>query len=436
MARTLRVNGAEKWVKDRPEACGSYFETVHLWNTRALSKHSRRAMLEANSSIMVKLSACMRSAIQAFHKGRMLVRAIPFFRRSLVMLGTIGFVAFLIVTTREGETFEEYSYSRNNTHDPWLLASDNVTARNVIPRQRMVKEQIPSIFIQSGLARTASTLQFQSLCLFMAILHPNAERIDCRYVAQNEQELYSGINLKHPLVIKMHVSPTEHDPIAHATLGRANDGKAWHFVSWRETTRKPHDIVEELRRTWNRDIRYVQTRNIIRNRGYRYVQDYQDILGLNDGQMDIVLEYLRYWTILRKCCGLQMSSHQLGKLATWGKNWPDRNVSHPAYPDCAIYDMKMVTGHFLQTRAYRAFGKKVPQLTAVSNADLPIYDGYCEEVNNAVKIHHPDEVGKCFKSHPNITSARIHCLLSVDMKRGDVGKKDGDRVRNTTSIES
>lgn len=329
------------------------------------------------------------------------------------MLATICFVTLLIVTTREGEHFEEYLYPLNNNRDPWLLASDNITARKFMPRQHMRSGQVPSIFIQSGLARTASTLQFQSLCLFMTILHPDAEQVDCRYVARHDPRLLEGIDLKHPLVIKMHDSPTEYDPVAQATRGRANERKAWHFVSWRETTRNPQDLVEQLRLTWGLDVRYVQTRNAIRTRGYRYVQDYQDILGLDDNHMGMALEYLRYWTILRKCCGLQMSSHQLGKIAMWGNNWPDRNVSHPAYPDCALYDMKMVTDHFLQTRVYRAFGKKVPQLSAVSNADLPIYDSYCDEVNNAVKKHHPDEVEKCFKSHPDVSSARIHCLLNV-----------------------
>jgi hypothetical protein len=62
------------------------------------------------------------------------------------------------------------------------------------------------------------------------------------------------------------------------------------------------------------NVSYVQILDTLKDRGYRVSRDYDDALGLDVARSDALMDYLRYWDVLRVCCGKQMSGDYRDRL--------------------------------------------------------------------------------------------------------------------------
>ncbi|XRB23011.1 hypothetical protein RI054_33g128630 [Pseudoscourfieldia marina] len=119
---------------------------------------------------------------------------------------------------------------------------------------------MPDMIVQFGSARTATTLQFQILCLIATMLHGEKdEKVACK-------------------------------------TGKRDTEK----IDWMKLEDKVSSPVVSLK--------YVQSLETLGRDGiHGILDDYARIFRLSAHELAELSEYIRYWTILRQCCGKQMS---------------------------------------------------------------------------------------------------------------------------------
>mmetsp|Transcript_15379 Transcript_15379/g.42564 ORF Transcript_15379/g.42564 Transcript_15379/m.42564 type:complete len:172 (+) Transcript_15379:768-1283(+) len=120
-------------------------------------------------------------------------------------------------------------------------------------------------------------------------------------------------------------------------------------------------------------------------------QHFGPLFRLSRESQDELVEYMRYWDILRRCCGKQMSGKWRNEQFPEAKQAHDYNrteyLHSPRYHGCAMYDIDRVEDLFLQTPLYQKLVSH-PQLEIVarpSQADPPLTGTYCSRYNEAVR---------------------------------------------------
>ena len=57
----------------------------------------------------------------------------------------------------------------------------------------------------------------------------------------------------------------------------------------------------------NKNVTYEASLETLNRLGVHIIYEYQQFFNIPTKLMDLVYEYMRYWDILRVCCGPQMS---------------------------------------------------------------------------------------------------------------------------------
>ena len=65
-------------------------------------------------------------------------------------------------------------------------------------------------------------------------------------------------------------------------------------------------VKHEFETLWKVGVDYVQVFEDVSTRGLAF--EYASLLNLTKSQANSLSEYMRYWQILRRCCGAQMST--------------------------------------------------------------------------------------------------------------------------------
>ena len=120
------------------------------------------------------------------------------------------------------------------------------------------------------------------------------------------------------------------------------------------------------------------------------VYAYAEKLGLDDGAGDDVLEYMRYWSVLRRCCGPQMSFDYRARLLGLPRadNAKSRSLNDPAYDACETYNLTAVERHVLRTRVASVCGPSMAQLSYKLPFANNITVGSCARYEAAVVSQH------------------------------------------------
>jgi len=247
------------------------------------------------------------------------------------------------------------------------------------------------VIIQQGPARSATTLQFQILCLVMAIVQPD-EEIQCVYRGEGMRRTVGRANL--PMVFKIHDDIATFDPVVNFTNGShtAQDLGAWYFTTHRDARSEPADVARvraDTARVTGKNVKYVQTTSRLGGLGHHIVRDYRPFFNLTLQQVEYLEEYFRYWIPLRQCCGLQMSIRWLAVIMN--SSIVAKPMSSPAYPACEIYKITPLEKQLMRTRAYELYSHKSLQLKSPSNADGKFTGNYCQSITNdlvAGKVAH------------------------------------------------
>eukprot|EP00965_Chrysotila_dentata_P128933 4262956-Pleurochrysis_carterae.AAC.1 len=214
------------------------------------------------------------------------------------------------------------------------------------------------------------------MCAAMFLLHQNTpQKVRCRFwsgLKPNDRILLPPAADSFE-VVKTHVLP---DNIAQ--LRR----HAWLFAT-SVSAANGTNLTQEL----GMEVKLLQDYEMLRHHGYRVATKYQQILSLSKPQVDDLLEYLRYWVVLRQCCGMQMSAEWRARLV----EGPTHRVRHSSnssqYPACEIYDLDAVERAVMGTKIFSRFRAFSPILSSVSNLDSPFTGAYCTRVNEQVQRH-------------------------------------------------
>ncbi|XP_045197257.2 uncharacterized protein LOC123551986 isoform X2 [Mercenaria mercenaria] len=245
---------------------------------------------------------------------------------------------------------------------------------------------VPARIIQYGLGGTATTLQFQILCVLMAILHEaEINSVGCYYAKQPSHK-YS--------VIKTHFLKD--------SLLRILPSDSWIFMTSSDSLseEKERQLEEVKRKIKNIRIKipYIADINMVSKRGHYIVYEYQPIFNVSDKQMQFAVEYLRYWDILRLCCGKQMSADWRNHLSPSESYIFHHDPHSLTYPACEMYNISEVEQLMMKTYVYKQFGN-VPSLHDIigkpSNVDGDIDGYYCDRCNRNISTKHLGFNEKC-----------------------------------------
>jgi hypothetical protein len=121
-----------------------------------------------------------------------------------------------------------------------------------------------------------------------------------------------------------------------------------------------------LERTWklpSGSIVYAQETAAMAQRDWKVIEDYKSVFSLTDSEFAEVVDYIRLWDILRRCCGPQMSSDYRARLLRHKTYKPHRQSGNVAFDACENYDIDAVEKAFIAT----SLTQRCEALVAVSS---------------------------------------------------------------------
>ena len=236
---------------------------------------------------------------------------------------------------------------------------------------------MPNLIIQYGKPRTATTLQFQILCLMMAYLHEdNINNVTCYFNNKN-----NGKHLNYNVIKTHRISGFLSERPSNTWIFLTSSDR----LSDIETFELNSNI--KLLMQMNFTIPYIADVNLVAKRGHFIVYEYQHIFGLSDTKMEQIAEYLRYWDILRVCCGKQMSADWRNHLAP-SKNYKQHHDPHsPTYPACEMYNISEVERRMINTLAFKKLSQSDPLRRFIGKPEISdvVLDGtYCSRCNENI----------------------------------------------------
>lgn len=244
------------------------------------------------------------------------------------------------------------------------------------------------LIIQYGPPRTASTLQFQILCAAMYLVHDHEpERCLCRFGTPTAPGIGTSQRFE---VVKSHKYPPNPEALARAgalVFATATNSSAISRgrLEWRAT-------AQRLSQVMRLDVAFVQITSHLARRGYLIAADYQRHLGLTDAQLGHVIEYIRYWSVLRQCCGREMSADWRARLRNDSGRTTHHSPGSGLYPACEIYDLDAVERALMQSYVYRRFHAHARRLRSFSANDGEFDGHYCSRTNRQVQVASPARV--------------------------------------------
>lgn len=141
------------------------------------------------------------------------------------------------------------------------------------------------------------------------------------------------------------------------------------------------------------DLKYVANMREVERLGYLVAWDYQHIFKLRDSEMEQVAAFLRFWDIIRLCCGMQMSEIWREQMLQAAYKRPRNydasrhsNNTKEYFPACNIYDIDEVVSVFLNS----SLAKQIrphdvsKYLLRASGSDGELTQHYCSDYNKDV----------------------------------------------------
>lgn len=246
--------------------------------------------------------------------------------------------------------------------------------------------EVPNIVIQFGHPRTATTLQFQTLCLMMVTVLSRLKKLDelqCQFFKQLPKPKSQK---NHYSVLKTHALPSNLS-----------------YPHWLFTTYDPHSnssdpTAELISRKAN--VKFKASIAQVERQGNSIAWEYQEMFGLSNAEMNNIIDYLRYWDILRLCCGLQMSSDWRNYLIEYYDNISGyenfintaghHKFTSPSYPACEIYDIDKVSYRLLNNPLAKLMltYPNLKRMVQPSEVDGSLTETYCSMMNERIHTLH------------------------------------------------
>ena len=232
-----------------------------------------------------------------------------------------------------------------------LLAIDELVYLPHIPRDAIK-------IIQVGQMRSGSTFQWYVLCSIMRLRHP-LEEVHCN---DDEKILSYDSRIQ---VIKTHGQSLHH------YFYIVPKEKLFFFYSV-----KSDYPVNDV------DISYTQRYEDLTRREVGVLLDYQKMFSLSDLDTQLLFQHMRYWMIIRRCCGSQQSYDNRLKLHNSTSPRAKAFISYD-YLSCDIYDLDLVEEMFLQTNLSQRYPDDL--YSANVRPTENIKKGFCRQSAEKIK---------------------------------------------------
>eukprot|EP00441_Pelagodinium_beii_P032871 CAMPEP_0197632418 /NCGR_PEP_ID=MMETSP1338-20131121/9179_1 /TAXON_ID=43686 ORGANISM="Pelagodinium beii, Strain RCC1491" /NCGR_SAMPLE_ID=MMETSP1338 /ASSEMBLY_ACC=CAM_ASM_000754 /LENGTH=315 /DNA_ID=CAMNT_0043203983 /DNA_START=50 /DNA_END=997 /DNA_ORIENTATION=- len=234
--------------------------------------------------------------------------------------------------------------------------------------------EMPDVIIQWGRHRTATTLQFQGLCVALLLVHgEHPKKVRCEF---RHPELIGDEDV-FP-VLKFHYV----DHFSQQFHELTSDRRVWIFAT-AEDHEAARNVTREVRQKLDMPVKYIQLASKVAMRSYTILTDLQPVFGLTDEQTRQLLEYMKYWSMLRQCCGVQMSADY--REALTGAVDSIKSAYSFSSPACDIYNVAHVESKLMATDVWKKYSKHGPaNIRSPSVKDGEFTGSYCAWINRQI----------------------------------------------------
>ena len=268
----------------------------------------------------------------------------------------------------------------------------------------------PPFMVQYGKARTATTLQFMTLCAANCLKY--GPTTDCVFVAAKKstpasQKCLQWVDGDPPLVCKSHKLTMPTVP----TVGRGTRAVPLEFGRNKFLFATGTDPEYTAERGWQPAARALEvgsrleagqvkfmalTDAIGRGGDPLLLSEYAkpEVLDLSTEQVADLEAFLVPWDKLRVCCGAQMSVDYRSRLYDLHLSKEHRKIrfkyraDQPKASDmCESYDMDEIEQELVATQVYNTCGSSIELIRKLSDSDLPFDGGYCSRSLKAAITH-------------------------------------------------
>eukprot|EP00746_Dinoflagellata_sp_MGD_P004959 gnl/MRDRNA2_/MRDRNA2_109588_c0_seq1.p1 gnl/MRDRNA2_/MRDRNA2_109588_c0~~gnl/MRDRNA2_/MRDRNA2_109588_c0_seq1.p1 ORF type:complete len:316 (+),score=20.08 gnl/MRDRNA2_/MRDRNA2_109588_c0_seq1:85-1032(+) len=248
--------------------------------------------------------------------------------------------------------------------DPKQMPMGYVVEYNPNPNFQFNKffQKIPEVIVQYGTPRTATTLQFHSLCALMVLLHPG--QVDCQFAVKPKQWFTHAPGKKYK-VIKTHTRPD---------LGFQPKKRFWLFITSGEAPN-----AAEIAQSMKVEPQYIQSFPLVKSQGWEIVADYAKIFHSSKKHTEEFLNYMKSWSLLRQCCGAQQSRFHRSVL--WG------DIPSSQCPACDGQNLDAVESELVGTGIFQQMRKDHIVQDAIQ-PDQYLNGTYCTWFNQQVACQH------------------------------------------------
>lgn len=260
---------------------------------------------------------------------------------------------------------------------------------------------LPLIVIQVGESRTATTLQFQHACVAMHLVHETVGTSEhCFYLGTGDKIKDRDLVYIRDLFHKSTSVSTEpwevlktHMDVSEVMEAISSLHWQWRQRVWIFTTTAHSDFAKGWRMAsvpaHSDFATYIRATEDISRKGVsNLTTEYAKMFGLSPEQVDSFHQYMDMWTILRQCCGTQMSQHWMAVLQGRSRS----------YPPCEQHNITQVELALMSSYVYRTFGSREGLIGALSDRDHAFTGHYCEAVANYYKNHKQQKLGRDFSN--------------------------------------
>lgn len=166
----------------------------------------------------------------------------------------------------------------------------------------------------------------------------------------------------------------------------------WVFTTLKSTDQSTNHVAALNNASFN--VKFVADVAKVEMSGHYFAWQYQHIFNLTDIEMEEAVVFLRYWNILRLCCGMQMSadwrdflSHPVNYTST-----PHHHANNTSGdPACEMYNIDQVASRLLATNLagiIKPHKNLAPFLLRPSQVDGELNETYCSDYNKQIAQYH------------------------------------------------
>jgi hypothetical protein len=147
------------------------------------------------------------------------------------------------------------------------------------------------------------------------------------------------------------------------------------------------------------------------------VHEVSRLFGLTKAEEHLISHYMRWWSVLRQCCGTQSSADHRMKLHGATGYTEHHAPFSPTSPSCELYNRTAVEEELLRSPLAQGFVNSVS--SGALSKDPPIKVGMCEEADAKIRAG-LDFNGAAWRPSSRISSrAQIESLQRLKQKRFD-----------------